>query len=134
MNTRFKLYSIVSFISLTSACIQQAQILAPPSATSENAPLSSKLTSEQKLTPISPDLQKKVNTQPLLPAQLHKIEHNGIKFHIVTFDSRKQELTISDQLNGPGSLYKDAQAATRSNNGIAAINAGFFTPEGKPPK
>lgn len=37
-----------------------------------------------------------------------------------------------DQAAGPGSQFPDATAAARSQNALAAINGGFFTPEGKP--
>ena len=39
---------------------------------------------------------------------------------------------VVDQANGPGSQYPDAAAAARAFSGVAAINAGFFTPEGAP--
>jgi hypothetical protein len=39
---------------------------------------------------------------------------------------------VADQANGPGSQYADAAAAARALGGVAAVNAGFFTPEGDP--
>ncbi|MCW1922588.1 phosphodiester glycosidase family protein [Luteolibacter arcticus] len=56
----------------------------------------------------------------------------GIQFIAVAFDSRTHRLTIADQDGGPGSRWADAAAAGRELGGIAAVNAGFFTPEGKP--
>ncbi len=50
----------------------------------------------------------------------------------MTFDSRTHRLAIADQAGGPGSRWADAAAAGRDLGGIAAVNAGFFTPEGKP--
>ena len=59
-------------------------------------------------------------------------EISGIRFEGVAFDSRNQRLVVVDQPNGPGSRFADAEAAGRSVGGVAAINAGFFTPEGEP--
>ncbi|MEO7101363.1 MAG: phosphodiester glycosidase family protein [Luteolibacter sp.] len=55
---------------------------------------------------------------------------SGITFEGVTFDSRNHRLVVVDQPNGPGSQFADATAAANSRGGIAAVNAGFFTPEG----
>jgi len=82
--------------------------------------------------------QKKVTSviditpQPILPTKLHQISHKGIQFNLVTFDTRNQHIVVADQPNGPGSTWTNAAAAAKAHNGIAAINAGFFTPEGKP--
>jgi exopolysaccharide biosynthesis protein len=57
---------------------------------------------------------------------------SGVTFEGVAFDSRDFRLVVADQANGPGSLYADAGAAARARGGVAAINAGFFTPEGAP--
>jgi len=56
----------------------------------------------------------------------------GIVFEGVGFDSRSHRLVVVDQARGPGTQYADCGSAARSADGIAAINAGFFTPEGDP--
>jgi hypothetical protein len=56
----------------------------------------------------------------------------GITFEGVAFDSRDHRLVVADQAGGPGSRFVDSAAAARSVGGIAAVNAGFFTPEGDP--
>ncbi len=56
----------------------------------------------------------------------------GITFEGVSFDSRSHRLVVIDQPGGPGSVHATAADAARSTEGIAAINAGFFTPEGAP--
>lgn len=56
----------------------------------------------------------------------------GITFEGVAFDSRNHHLVVADQPNGPGSLYADSATAAQALGGIAAVNAGFFTPEGMP--
>ncbi len=84
------------------------------------------------------DFQKKhppiitIIPQTILPTKLHQISHKGIQFNLVTFDARNQHLVVADQPNGPGSTWPNATAAAKAHNGLAAINAGFFTPEGKP--
>jgi exopolysaccharide biosynthesis protein len=50
----------------------------------------------------------------------------------VTFDARSHRLRLIDQPQGPGTLFASAEAAAKSVHGMAAINAGYFTPEGKP--
>ena len=50
----------------------------------------------------------------------------------VAFDSRTHRLRVIDQASGPGTSFTDATHAGTSNNALAAINAGFFTPEGTP--
>jgi hypothetical protein len=39
---------------------------------------------------------------------------------------------VADQPVGPGTRFADAASAGRALGGVAAVNAGFFTPEGKP--
>ncbi|BCU79868.1 hypothetical protein llg_45830 [Luteolibacter sp. LG18] len=56
----------------------------------------------------------------------------GISLDGVAFDSRTHRLEVADQAGGPGSQWADSQAAGQALHGIAAINAGFFTPEGSP--
>jgi hypothetical protein len=41
-------------------------------------------------------------------------------------------MRVLDQPNGPGTQWTHVQAAAESVSGLAAINAGFFTPQGKP--
>ncbi|MGJ8697809.1 MAG: phosphodiester glycosidase family protein [Verrucomicrobiaceae bacterium] len=65
---------------------------------------------------------------PLLATTTSK---NGITFTLVSYDRRDFSLEVFDQANGPATQWPTAQAAA-SPNGLAAINAGFFTPQGKP--
>jgi hypothetical protein len=57
---------------------------------------------------------------------------SGIEFEGVAFDSRTHRLAVVDQEGGPGSRFADAAEAGRSAGGLAAVNGGFFTPEGEP--
>jgi hypothetical protein len=62
----------------------------------------------------------------------HQTILQGITLHCVSFDARSHRLQLLDQPNGPGTIWADARAAAASVQGLAAINAGFFTPQGKP--
>jgi len=56
----------------------------------------------------------------------------GIDFEGVSFDSRSHRLLVIDQPLGPGTAFSSAQDVARGHGALAALNAGFFTPEGKP--
>jgi len=73
-----------------------------------------------------------INKAPVQVLQVVPTTLSGISLTAVTFDSRHQSLAIADQPGGPGSRWADAAAAGRELGGIAAVNAGFFTPEGNP--
>lgn len=68
----------------------------------------------------------------IAPPQHRVFQWKGITLQTVSFDARTHRLRLVDQPNGPGSLFVNAQAAAQSVQGLAAINAGYFTPEGKP--
>lgn len=59
-------------------------------------------------------------------------EISGITFEGVSFDTRSHRLRVVDQPAGPASRFADSAAAAKSLGGLAAVNAGFFTPEGQP--
>lgn len=82
-----------------------------------------------------PALETPAVPTPAAPArvpQLVRTTLGGIPVSAVVFDSRTHRLVIADQPGGPGSLWPDARAAAASRQGLAAVNGGFFTPEGKP--
>jgi hypothetical protein len=83
-------------------------------------------------TPISAPPPAAVVSEPAAPAKAASGGISGITFTGVTFDSRAYRLVVVDQPDGPGSMFADAAAAARARDGVAAINAGFFTPEGAP--
>jgi hypothetical protein len=66
------------------------------------------------------------------PPRVERVERSGIVFEGVAFDSRSHRLRVIDQAGGPGSEFEDAASASRSVKGLAAVNGGFFTPEGEP--
>jgi hypothetical protein len=69
---------------------------------------------------------------PAAPPKVASRVISGITFEGISFDSRDYQLVVADQADGPGSVYADAAAAAHARGGVAAINAGFFTPEGAP--
>lgn len=73
-----------------------------------------------------------VPQKPADPPRVARAVVGSITFEGVAFDSRSHRLVVADQHDGPGSRWPDAAAAARSHNGIAAVNGGFFTPEGAP--
>ncbi len=84
------------------------------------------------VVPPVPVVENEASSGPAEDARVATAELSGIAFEGVAFDSRKHRLTVVDQPGGPGSLHADAAAAATAHGGIAAVNAGFFTPEGAP--
>ncbi|MEX1114122.1 MAG: phosphodiester glycosidase family protein, partial [Akkermansiaceae bacterium] len=78
------------------------------------------------------EVPKPLVSAPTSPPRFTSQVISGITFEGVAFDSRTYRLIVADQANGPGTQFADAGAAARASGGIAAINAGFFTPEGTP--
>lgn len=56
----------------------------------------------------------------------------GIRIEAMVYDSRTHRAVIADQPQGPGSIWRDAEAASAALGGVGAVNGGFFTPEGEP--
>jgi hypothetical protein len=80
----------------------------------------------------APEIETSVSANPANPPQTTTREILGIDFVGVSFDSRNHRLVVADQPDGPDSRYADSESAARSLQGTAAVNAGFFTPEGAP--
>ena len=72
------------------------------------------------------------SSQPEEPPRVVTGVFSGITFEGVAFDARDHRLVVVDQTGGPGSVFADAAAAGRSAGGLAAVNGGFFTPDGEP--
>lgn len=64
--------------------------------------------------------------------RVFEVSLRGISITGVSFDSRTHRLAVADQAGGPGASWPDAKSAASSLGGIAAVNGGFFTPEGAP--
>ncbi|HSP41690.1 MAG TPA: hypothetical protein VLO11_02365, partial [Luteolibacter sp.] len=61
-----------------------------------------------------------------------RVTLSGVTFEGVSFDSRRHRLVVVEQQGAPGSRFDDAENAVQSVGGLAAVNGGFFTPEGEP--
>ncbi len=57
---------------------------------------------------------------------------SGVSIEAVVFDARSHTLRVADQPGGPGSRWADSREAGTALGGLAAVNGGFFTPEGDP--
>ena len=76
----------------------------------------------------------KIFENPNPPAAPTLVTRSLSEFNLegVAFDSRTHRLRVIDQADGPGATFIDATQAGSSRNALAAINAGFFTPQGEP--
>jgi hypothetical protein len=83
-------------------------------------------------TPLA--VEQKISENPSPPTAPILVTRNLPEFNLegVAFDSRTHSLRVVDQPKGPGTTFTDAAHAGTSRNALAAINAGFFTPEGEP--
>jgi hypothetical protein len=72
------------------------------------------------------------NKTPLLQPSYHKFTSNGVRLHLVSFDSRNCGLKVVDQASGPASRWSTAASLGKVKNALACINAGFFKPNGSP--
>lgn len=78
------------------------------------------------------DEPKLKSNKVILPLAYHEVTSEGVSLHLISFDSREYHMEVADQPNGPGSIWTDAKSCGTDKQALAAINAGFFTPEGKP--
>lgn len=69
---------------------------------------------------------------PSTPLRARRLRAGGITLTVFTFDGRAWHLAVVDNENGAGTGAGTAGAAAHARNAPAAINAGFFTPEGRP--
>lgn len=108
--------------AMLSACAPQ------PVVTPERAePVAQRVAEPQVVVPLKPPM---VSARQSL--EYTKSRHGSVLLQGVAFDARDYRMRVVDQKNGPGSAFADAAAVARALGGIAAVNAGFFTPEGEP--
>lgn len=122
------LYRLLIPLCLTAACTPYE----PSPRPRESADISPNLaiTTPPVATTITP--AAKENPAPAKSPTL--VSRNLPEFNIegIAFDSRTHRLRMIDQAAGPGTEFIDAANAGTHHNALAAINAGFFTPEGEP--
>jgi Phosphodiester glycosidase len=112
------------FITLGICSCQQAAPL-PKQTPNSTAILPSPTFSEEPATAAPP-------APPVSQPRLARKTIRGISFEGVSFDSRTHRLRVIDQPLGPGSVFETSQSVAQRHGALLAINAGFFTPEGKP--
>ncbi len=71
-------------------------------------------------------------TVPRVAPRFLRYQASGITFEGVSFDARSHTMKVVDQAAGPDSEFPDAASAGKRKNAIAAINGGFFDPQGNP--
>lgn len=131
-NKSLLLLSVASTYSLLAACSSRTAT-PPASAALPLAPAPRPPLPPPKAIVIESQNEPAVVKQPEEPKHSLKARNfssQSIQFSIVTFDTRSHELVVDDQPNGPGSEYDRAEDAGTGH--LAAINGGFFTPEGAP--
>ncbi len=99
------------------------------------SPAPSEMAVAERVRPVVPEPEPIIHKSPRAPAAGPRVaaaDISSIRLEGVAFDSRSHRLVVVDQPAGPGSRFEDAAGAARSAGGFAALNAGFFTPEGEP--
>ncbi len=67
-----------------------------------------------------------------LAAGIEQVTSRDIALTFFFFDDRNYEISVGDKQGGPGTEWPSAMEAAKAHGALAAINAGFFTPEGNP--
>ena len=67
-----------------------------------------------------------------LDARIKKVTSGKVALTFLLFDDREYDIAVADKDQGPATEWQSAQAAAIGHGAVAAINGGFFTPEGKP--
>jgi hypothetical protein len=119
-----RLSAALLLLVMISSCAPVRETAVPPQAVAAVLPEPAAL-AETPAAPTTP-------AESAESARAMSGDFSGITFEGVTFDSRGHRLVVVDQPGGPGSEFADAAAAGASRRGLAAVNAGFFTPEGAP--
>jgi len=129
------LTSLIAAMLAATGCAPNSPPPAPPRAVAApaariegNAPQPAAISPPAAVVPVPPSLP----AAPWGGPRVSQASLSGIAFTGVAFDSRSHRLVVADQAGGPGSRWADAAAAARAADGIAAVNGGFFTPEGAP--
>lgn len=119
-------------IVLLASCTPYEPATAPPQKKAVQSPPARTVITPTPLTE-SPKISENPNplTAPTAPTLVTR-NLPELNLEGVAFDSRTHRLRVIDQADGPGTTFTDAALAGTSSNALAAINAGFFTPEGEP--
>ena len=80
----------------------------------------------------APSFSDQPLSQQLLPTGIERVTSRGIALTFLVFDDRNHEISVVDKEDGPQTEWPSAGAAAKAHGALAAINGGFFTPEGNP--
>lgn len=108
---------LVSCTGKGPSTVIQIPIAAPPTAATQKV-------AELPASEVAPETPQRA---PLA----FRTSAGGIDISGISYDGRAHRIAVADQEGGPGSKWADASDAAKAYRGIAAINGGFFTPEGK---
>ena len=125
---RFPALAVLPLALLVSGCTETSSLRSGDLAVNQNVISVTPANLAKK--PIRTSIQ--IPRFPSGPLTVETDTIAGITFQGVSFDARDYRLAVIDQPGGPGSKYPDARSAAASRDGLAAVNAGFFTPEGAP--
>ncbi len=121
---------------LAMAACRPVEMPPPPQAVAVGPEASATAAADRAAaTPVGPEAggaSADPTDAPVRAPQVVSWSAGGLAFEGVAFDSRGHRLRLVDQAGGPGSLFANAAEAARAADGLAAVNAGFFTPEGEP--
>jgi len=84
------------------------------------------------LPPATKTIPTPKSPQAKAPLAYHHTSRSGIILSLVSFDDRDFQLQVADQSHGPATHWNNSREAAHALGGVAAINGGFFTPQGKP--
>ena len=136
MKLLWKSHFILLLIALLGSCsvtTPRARPPIPPLPTVPRAkPVALPARAVSMITPQDPPPSPILSA---LPSQSHPLKVssaslNGTAFTAVTFDRRNYFLKVIDQKEGPGTEFARAEFAGQGS--LAAINGGFFNPDGSP--
>ena len=132
-------FSLIALLGSCSVTIPNARLPGPPLPTvprakpvalTAPAPLSTSTPSEIAPKDPPPPIILKANPPHSHPLRVSSTSLNGTSFTAVTFDGRDYFLKVIDQKEGPGTEFARAEFAGQGS--LAAINGGFFNPDGSP--
>ena len=136
MKLLWKSHLILLLIALLGSCsvtTPRARPPIPPLPTVPRAdPLALPARAVSMITPQNPPPSPILSALPSQshPLKVNSASLNGTTFTAVTFDRRNYFLKVIDQKEGPGTEFTGAEFAGQGS--LAAINGGFFNPDGSP--
>ena len=136
MKLLWKSHLILLLIALLGSCsvtTPRARPPIPPLPTVPRAdPLALPARAVSMITPQDPPPSPILSALPSQshPLKVNSASLNGTTFTAVTFDRRNYFLKVIDQKEGPGTEFTGAEFAGQGS--LAAINGGFFNPDGSP--